>query len=95
MSEPRTLLDFFGLWRGASPTPALVDARGGGQVGLPAPEVARRVAGLAKGLGALGVNRGDRVALLCGDRPEWHMVDFAVLHLGALDVPIYPTLLAA
>jgi long-chain acyl-CoA synthetase len=95
MSEPRTLLDFFGLWRAASPTPALVDARGGGQVVLPASEVARRVAGLAKGLGALGVGKGDRVALLCGDRPEWHIVDFAVLHLGALDVPIYPTLLAA
>jgi len=95
MSEPRTLLDIFGLWRAASPTPALVDARGGGQNSLPAPEVARRVAGLAKGLEALGVGQGDRVALLCGDRPEWHMVDFAVLHLGALDVPIYPTLLAA
>ncbi|OFV79545.1 MAG: hypothetical protein A2Y78_06250 [Acidobacteria bacterium RBG_13_68_16] len=95
MSEPRTLLDIFDLWRAASPTPALVDARGGGQNSLPAPEVARRVAGLAKGLEALGVGKGDRVALLCGDRPEWHMVDFAVLHLGALDVPIYPTLLAA
>ncbi len=94
MSEPRTLLDFFALWRGASPTPALVDARGGGEVPLPAPEVARRVAGLAKGLSALGVGKGDRVALLCGDRPEWHIVDFAVLHLRALDVPIYPTLLA-
>ena len=95
MSEPRTLLDFFALWRGASPTPALVDARGGGEVRLAAPEVARRVAGLAKGLAALGVRKGDRVALLCGDRPEWHLVDFACLHLGALDVPIYPTLLAA
>ena len=81
---------------GARPRqPALVDARGGGQIRLPAPEVARRVAGLAKGLEALGVSKGDRVALLCGNRPEWHMVDFAVLHLGALDVPIYPTLLAA
>jgi len=95
MSEPRTLLDIFGLWRSASPTPALVDARGGGQNRLPAPEVARRVAGLAKGLQALGVSKGDRVALMCGNRPEWHMVDFAVVHLGALDVPIYPTLLAA
>jgi long-chain acyl-CoA synthetase len=50
---------------------------------------------LAKGLEALGIRKGDRVALLCGNRPEWHMVDFAVLHLGAPDVPIYPTLLAA
>jgi long-chain acyl-CoA synthetase len=95
MGEPRTLLDFFALWRETSPTPALVDARGAGGARLSAPEAARRVAGLAKGLAGLGVGKGDRVALVCGDRPEWHIVDFAVLHLGALDVPVYPTLLAA
>jgi long-chain acyl-CoA synthetase len=95
MSEPRTLLDFFAQWRGTSPTPVLIDARAGGEARLAAPVVARRVAGLARGLSALGVGKGDRVGLLCGDRPEWHIVDFAVLHLGAADVPIYPTLLAA
>ncbi|MGD1147134.1 MAG: long-chain fatty acid--CoA ligase [Thermoanaerobaculaceae bacterium] len=93
MTEPHTLLDLFALWQAAQPTPALVDARGGGERQLPAPEVARRVAGLARGLAALGVGKGDRVGLLCGDRPDWHIVDFAVLHLGAVDVPIYPTLL--
>ena len=95
MSEPRTLLEIFARWRAASPTPALVDSRGGGELRTPAPEVARRVASIAQGLARLGVRRGDRVALLCGDRPEWHIVDFAVLHLGAIDVPIYPTLLGA
>ena len=60
-----------------------------------APEVARRVAGLAQGLAALGVAKGDRVALLSWNRPEWHITDMAVLHLGAVDVPLYPTLLAA
>jgi long-chain acyl-CoA synthetase len=95
MSEPRTLLDFFSMWRSADPIPALIDARGGGEARTPAPEVARRVAGLVRGLSALGVGRRDRVGLLCGNRPEWHMVDFAVLHLGAVDVPLYPTLLAA
>jgi len=62
---------------------------------MDAPEVARQVAGLARGLAALGIGRGDRVALLCGDRPEWHVVDLAVLHLAGLDVPVYPTLLAS
>ncbi len=95
MNDARTLVDVFAQWQGASPTPALVDARGGGERRLPAPEVARRVAGLASGLAALGVKKGDRVALLCGDRPEWHIVDFAVLHLGAIGVPVYPTLLPA
>jgi long-chain acyl-CoA synthetase len=94
MSEPRTLLDVFAQWRGSSPGPVLIDARAGGEVRIPGQEVARRVAGLARGLAALGIGKGDRVALLCGDRPEWHIVDFAVVHLGAVDVPIYPTLLA-
>ncbi len=93
MSEPRTLLEMFARWCAASPTPALVDARGGADVRTAAPDVARRVAALAQGLARLGVRRGDRVALLCGGRPEWHIVDFAVLHLGAIDVPVYTTLL--
>ncbi len=95
MNEPKTLLDVFALWRAATPTPALIDARGGHLLPTPAPEVTRRVAGLTRGLAALGVGKGDRVGLLCGDRPEWHIVDFAVLHLGAADVPLYPTLLAS
>jgi len=93
MSDPRTTLDLFAMWRAASPRPALVDARGGREVRLEAAEVTRRIAGLAQGLAARGVARGDRVAILCGNRPEWHLVDLALHHLGALDVPIYTTLL--
>ena len=95
MSEPTTLLDFFAIWRSFAPTPALIDVRGGAEVRVEAPEVARRVAGLAQGLAGLGVGKGDRVALLAWNRPEWHITDMAVLHLGAADVPLYPTLLAA
>ena len=35
---------------------------------------------------------GDRVMVLCDTRPEWHMIDLAVLDLGAVNVPIYGTL---
>jgi len=49
---------------------------------------------LAEALSALGIGRGDRVALLSDNRPEWHQVDIATLSLGAVDVPIYPTLTA-
>ena len=41
------------------------------------------------------VAKGDRVALLSTNRPEWHVVDFACHLLGAVSVPIYPTLTAA
>jgi long-chain acyl-CoA synthetase len=55
-------------------------------------ELFRRTAALAEGLALLGVGRGDRVILLSDNRPEWHLADLAVLSLGALDVPLYPTL---
>jgi long-chain acyl-CoA synthetase len=94
MNDPRTIPDLFAMWRTATPQPALIDARGGREVRLEAPEVARRAAGLSQGLAALGVSRGDRVAIVCANRPEWHIVDIALQHLGALDVPVYTTLLA-
>lgn len=55
-------------------------------------EVYRRVRSLAKALQAWGIERGDRVALLSENRWEWQVTDFAVLAIGAVDVPIYPTL---
>lgn len=47
-----------------------------------------RVRALAKGLLRLGVERGDKVALLMGNRLEWLLVDFAVALLGATLVPV-------
>lgn len=55
-------------------------------------EVEERVTRLAAALAGMGIGRGDRVALLSENRPEWAMVDYAALGLGAMDVPIYPTL---
>ncbi|HET6761967.1 MAG TPA: long-chain fatty acid--CoA ligase, partial [Gemmatimonadaceae bacterium] len=55
-------------------------------------KVAERVRHAARGLSALGVKRGDRVAILSENRPEWAIADFACLTVGLTDVPIYPTL---
>jgi long-chain acyl-CoA synthetase len=49
---------------------------------------------LALGLGDLGVQRGDHVAILSENRYEWPVADLAILGLGAVSVPIYPTLTA-
>jgi long-chain acyl-CoA synthetase len=54
-----------------------------------------RTCALADAFLDLGVKRGDRVMILSDNRPEWHMVDLAVLDLGAVDVPVYPTLTPA
>ncbi len=47
-----------------------------------------RVRRLAKGLYQLGVRKDDKVALLMGNQTEWLLVDFAVLLLGAVLVPV-------
>ncbi|HEX9107910.1 MAG TPA: AMP-binding protein, partial [Longimicrobiales bacterium] len=55
-------------------------------------EVEERVFRLATALAARGVAAGDRVAILSENRPEWAIADYAVLSLGAVTVPLYPTL---
>jgi long-subunit acyl-CoA synthetase (AMP-forming) len=51
-------------------------------------ERARRIAG---GLAALGVGRGDTVALMTTNRPEFHLIDTAAFHLGATPFSVYNT----
>ncbi|HVO34398.1 MAG TPA: long-chain fatty acid--CoA ligase [Gemmatimonadales bacterium] len=55
-------------------------------------EVLERVARTGLALQRLGIRRGDRVAILSENRPGWLVADFACLAVGAIDVPIYPTL---
>jgi long-chain acyl-CoA synthetase len=54
--------------------------------------LAERVRHIAFGLQELGVARGDHVALLAENRPEWAIADYACLTAGIPSVPIYPTL---
>ena len=49
---------------------------------------------LALGLLDLGIAPGDKVALASGNRAEWAITDQAVLRIGAISVPIYPTMTA-
>jgi long-subunit acyl-CoA synthetase (AMP-forming) len=51
----------------------------------------KRVRKLAAGLAAVGVKRGDTVGLMLANRPEFHLVDAAALHLGATPFSIYNT----
>lgn len=54
-------------------------------------DYAHRVRRIAAGLGALGMARGDTVALMSTNRPEFRLVDTAALHLGATPFSIYNT----
>ena len=52
----------------------------------------RRVELFALGLASLGVKKNDTVAIISENRPEWVVADMGIVALGAVDVPIYPTL---
>ncbi len=55
-------------------------------------QIYQRVRALAKALLGWGVQKGDRIALIAENRWEWAVTDFATLAIGAVNVPIYPTL---
>jgi long-chain acyl-CoA synthetase len=72
---------------------AFLSKSGGQYQGLSSHEALKRVAALAVALDRLGVRRGDRAAIFSDNRLEWALSDYAILGLGAIVVPIYPTLL--
>ncbi len=63
----------------------------GDWIDVTAAEVAGQIRSAALGLIAEGIKPGDRVGLLSATRYEWPILDFAILSVGALTVPIYET----
>lgn len=47
---------------------------------------------LSYGLYNLGIEREDKIAIIANNRPEWNFADFAIQQVGAVSVPIYPTI---
>src|SRR5688572_17944422 len=54
-------------------------------------ELQNRVDTLAAGLHGLGLRKGDTIALLLGNRPEFHLCDLAAVTIGATPFSIYMT----
>jgi long-chain acyl-CoA synthetase len=63
-----------------------------GWVSISSHEFYKNVVGVARTLESWGIRKGDRVAILSENRPEWATADFAALLQGAVVVPIYTTL---
>jgi long-chain acyl-CoA synthetase len=89
----RTIADLTFHNMGRFPKPLMVGRCRGNEIdGIGTKELFERIRDLALGFASLGVSRGDRVAIVSESRPEWLMCDMAILALGAVTAPIYPTL---
>lgn len=71
---------------------ALYYKKGGSYVGMSYKELTREIACFASALLGLGVEKGDTVAILSSNRPEWVISDLATMSIGAIVVPVHVTL---
>jgi long-chain acyl-CoA synthetase len=91
--EPATLVDVFkGIARNHKRPDTLNYKHDGRWISISSDELLARAKRIAAGLHAIGVRRGDRVALLSESRVEWTLADAGSIFAGAIDVPIYATL---
>ena len=95
-SDVRTIADlpFHVMGRFQNAT-VVGSARGGAVRSVTGKEFFEGVRDLSLGLSALGMDPGERVAIIAESRPEWLSVDLAVLAAGSISVPVYPTLAGA
>jgi long-chain acyl-CoA synthetase len=90
-SWPNLAAMFFDQARRYGDKPYLWAKRDGAYRAITWREAAAQVEGLARGLRALGLQRGDRVALVSENRPEWMIADLAIVSAGGITVPAYTT----
>jgi long-chain acyl-CoA synthetase len=91
-SIPQTIPHYcFESWRRHKKQDALAHKVGEKWERISGTSAVARTKRIAFGLAMLGVKRGDRIAIISENRPEWSLVDLAILALGAVNVPIYTT----
>jgi long-chain acyl-CoA synthetase len=92
--ETRTLADIFFASVGHDLERHLAFKRNDGWQNISSRQFYGYVVAMARALRQWGINKGDRVAILSENRPEWMIADFACVASGIIDVPIYTTLTA-
>jgi long-chain acyl-CoA synthetase len=91
MNWPNLVTMFFRQADHFGERPLLWHKRRGRWTPLTWREIAMQISLLARGLRSLGVEHGDRIALVSENRPAWFVADFAIMANGAITVPAYIT----
>ena len=94
MNNPTRLFDFPRYQQEHFPLEVMMSSKVGGEwKSYSTSEFIDAVNQAARGLLELGIKHGDKVALIAhNNRCEWNIMDHALLQIGAVDVPIYPTM---
>ena len=93
MAEPERLFDFIYYQLENNPLPDSLAAKEDGEWKKYSTRDFIDIANsLSRGMLALGVKAGDKIAIVSNNRPEWNITDLAILLIGAVSVPIYPTI---
>ena len=88
--DPTTVCAAFQATAAANPDAVALRTKGD-EIAITWREYAERVRRIAGGLHDLGLRRGDTLALMLTNRPEFHLLDAAAMHLGAVPFSIYNT----
>ena len=95
-NEPLTIAELFRLASANFPAVNLLNfKRDGRWQSIKGEEMYSRMLSCAAGLVKLGIQKGDRIAILSANSPEWTITDGACQVAGIVDVPIYTTLATA
>lgn len=93
MKAPTRLFDFPYYQREHFPLQLMMKSLGAGGLSYSTESFIDEMNKVSRGLLALGVEPGDKVALIShNNRAEWNVMDQAILQIGAVDVPVYPTM---
>ncbi len=94
MTSPKRLFDFAYYQLEHYPLPEMMTSKIGDEwVSISTQQFVDQMQLVSRGLLALGVKPGDRVALIThANRHEWDIMDNGIIQVGAVDVPIYPTM---
>jgi len=94
MKQPKRLFDFPYYQLENNPLDKMMSSRLAGEwTSVSTKEFVEKMNLVSRGLLAMGVQKGDKIALITeNNRLEWNIMDHGILQIGAIDVPMYPTM---